>query len=148
VFTNNRPLATLLLTCAAAGALAPEALAATAKPASAAVILADCVKDSQISHRYRLADLKKAKTTFTSSKANRKKYANCEDGLYSAIAALSGKAGKNSADAIVLECTKSDRLTHRYKLATLKKASKSLPADVKNYGNCGDAIASQIHTLS
>ncbi|MDQ8046432.1 MAG: hypothetical protein AAGC46_15825 [Solirubrobacteraceae bacterium] len=143
--TKTRPLATLLLACATAGTLAPTALATTkAKPASAATILKDCTKDNQISKRYRLADLKAAQKK---AKTSKKKYGSCSVALTSAVAALSGKAGKNSISAVIKECN-SGALKHKYKLATLKKASKNLPADVKNYGDCDDAISSQIHTLS
>lgn len=143
--TRNRVLTALLIASVTGGAAAPSALAAKTKPASAAAILKDCAKDGTIGKRYRLADLKKARTAAAKKKG---KYAACAPALTSAIAGYSGKKGKASTTAIAKECTRGNGgLTRKYKASTLRKAKKSLPADIAEYTSCIDAINSQLNTV-
>lgn len=145
MLNRNRPLA-LLLVCAAGATAAPSAVSAAtkAKPATAKAIVKDCAKDGEISRKYRLADLKKARTEAKKAK----KTAVCGVAINSAIAGLSGKKGKNSVAAVVKECGgKTGALTKKYKAATLRKALKTLPDDIADYTNCDAAIASQLNTV-
>lgn len=145
---RSRLVTTALVLCASVGATAAvqpaTAAKAKVKPASAAKILKDCKRNGYVTKQYRLADLKKARTT---QRKKPSKYGDCDLALPSAIAGLSGKKGKNSASAIYKECARGP-LKKRYRAATLRKAVDNLGDDAANYTTCEVAIRSQLNTVS
>lgn len=132
------------------GAASPTAIATgEKKPRPTSVILdpvvRDCLNHGGITRAFSLGDLR---ATLRHMPRNVAKYTFCPGDVESAIAALSGPAGKNTSAAILADClhSKSGALTHRYELAVLRRARHSLPADLATY-NCRHAIADQINTL-
>jgi hypothetical protein len=63
------------------------------------------------------------------------------------LAALAGSPAAASAaglSAPVSDCNTHARLTHQYTVAQLRNALAAMPADVKEYTNCGDVIQRQL----
>jgi hypothetical protein len=63
------------------------------------------------------------------------------------LVALAGAPAAASAaglSAPVVDCNTHARLTHRYTVAQLRNALATMPADIKEYSDCGDVIQRQL----
>jgi hypothetical protein len=134
------------------GAVSPNAIAGSSKkvPPTSVIrdpVLRDCVNHGEITRKFSLRNLRAAQRHIPQDVAT---YTSCPSAVESAIAALSGPAGKNTTGAIVADCVrhKGGALTRRYELAALRRARHSLPPDVAKYTPCAHTIASQINTLT
>jgi hypothetical protein len=139
---------------AVVGTASPIAIAGGVKkaPASSVIqdpVVRDCVRHGEITREFSLQNLRAA-LQHRHMPADVATYTDCPAAVQSAIAGLSGPAGKNMTAAVIADCVrhKGGALTHRYDLAVLRRARRSLPADVATYTACPHTIASQIATLA
>jgi hypothetical protein len=69
--------------------------------------------------------------------------------LVAALALLALPAGASaSADAVIKDCARDGRLDKEYSNAELRRARNNLPADLDEYSDCRDVIASAIKGAS
>ena len=130
----------------AALANAAPATATPKGPSSGAKVVRDCTYHGSLTHRYPLSQLRAAVRGESKDLLN---YSTCGDVINTAIAAITGPAGRNTAGAVFADChANGGALTHRYRLATLRRARHLAARRHAHQVICRPAISTQIHTLS
>lgn len=134
-----------LVACAAA---TPSASArATAAPIGeqVRVIVQDCTAHGRLTERYRVRALRRAKRTLP---ADVRKFSDCERAITQAIERGGRPArpqrGTDRVRSVINDCAGDRFLDHRFKISTLRRALRHLPADVVEYSDCEKVIRGEI----
>jgi hypothetical protein len=125
------------LACVAALFLAGSAVASAASSRAASAVVRDCTRhDGALASAHSVSALKAARKLARTTR--------CSDAIATQLAELTGRRGSSRAGAVLKDCTATGRLTRSYPAATLRRAKKQMPIDVRDYSNCPQMIRSAL----